>query len=148
MTHRSASEHREPVQPWPHLTAVRTSLAGLLLAVALAACGTATSLPGPAGSGTVTGRVLAAPGCPVERVSSPCPDIPVAGAQVRALRGGQVVAAVRSGRGGAFQFRLGAGTYILTGVNSGGYRSTARAVITVRPGQQVRVNLTVDSGIR
>jgi Carboxypeptidase regulatory-like domain len=127
---------------------VRTSLASLLLAIALAGCGTATSPAAPASSGTVTGRVLAAPGCPVERASSPCPDIPVAGAQVRALRGGKVVAAARSRRGGAFQLRLGGGTYILTAVNAGGYRSTARAVITVRPGQWVRVNLTVDSGIR
>lgn len=141
-------ERGEPVQPWPHLTAVRTSLACLLLAVLLAGCGTATSPPTRVGSGTVTGRVLAAPGCPVERASSPCPDIPVAGAQVSALRGGKVVAAIRSRRGGAFQFRLDAGTYILTAVNAGGYRSTARAVITVRPGRRVSVTLTVDSGIR
>jgi hypothetical protein len=126
---------------------VRTSLASLLFAIALAGCGTATSPAVPASSGTVTGRVLAAPGCPVERASSPCPDIPVAGAQVRALRGGTVVAATRARRGGAFQLRLGAGTYILTAVNAGGYRSTAHAVITVRPGQRVTVNLTVDSGI-
>jgi Carboxypeptidase regulatory-like domain len=96
----------------------------------------------------VTGRVLAAPGCPVERAGSPCPDVPVAGAKVRALRGGQVVAAIRSSRGGAFQLRLDAGTYVLTAVNTGGYRSTARAVITVRPGRPVSVTLTVDSGIR
>ncbi len=112
-------ERGEPVQPWPHLTAVRTSLACLLLAVSLAGCGTATSPAARAGSGTVTGRVLAAPGCPVERASSPCPDIPVAGAQVRALRGGKVVAAIRSRRGGAFQLRLDAGTYILTAADSG-----------------------------
>jgi carboxypeptidase family protein len=127
---------------------VRTSLAWLLVAVALAGCGGATSPAARAGSGTVTGRVLAAPGCPVERASSPCPGIPVAGAQVRALRGGAVVAAVRSRHGGTFRFRLGAGTYIVTAVNAGGYRSTARAVITVRPGQRVTVTLTVDSGIR
>jgi hypothetical protein len=92
--------------------------------------------------------VLAAPGCPVERANSPCPAIPVAGAWVRALREGAVVAAFRSSRGGTFQLRLGAGRYILTAVNVGGYRSTARAVITVRSAQRVRVNLTVDSGIR
>jgi len=120
----------------------------LLLAVSLAGCGTATSPAARAGSGTVTGRVLAAPGCPVERASSPCPDIPVAGAQVRALRGGKVVAAIRSRRGGAFQLRLDAGTYILTAVNADGYRSANRAVISVRPGQQVSVTLTADSGIR
>jgi hypothetical protein len=92
--------------------------------------------------------VVAAPGCPVERANSPCPAIPVAGASVRALRGGAVVAAVRARRGGMFQLRLGAGRYILTAVNAGGYRSTARTVITVRPGERVRVNLTVDSRIR
>ncbi len=96
----------------------------------------------------VTGRVLAAPGCPVERANSPCPAIPVTGARVRALRRGKVVAAVRSRRGGAFQFRLAAGTYTLTAVNAGGYRSTARAVINVRRGRRMSVTLTLDSGIR
>ncbi len=127
---------------------MRTPLAGLLLTVALAGCGTAASPAVPASSGTVTGRVLAAPGCPVERANSPCPAIPVIGARVRALRGGQVVAAVRSRRGGTFQFRLGVGTYTLTAVNAGGYKSAARAVITVRRGRRVSVTLTVDSGIR
>jgi hypothetical protein len=127
---------------------VRTLLASLLVAVALAGCGGATSPAAPASSGTVTGRVLAAPGCPVEQANSPCPPIPVAGAQVRALRGGKAVVTVRSRRDGTFQLRLGAGAYILTAVNAGGYRSTTRAVITVRPGQRIRVNLTVDSGIR
>lgn len=96
----------------------------------------------------VTGRVLAAPGCPVERANSPCPDIPVVGAQIRALRGGKVVAVARSRRGGVFQLALGAGTYILIAVNAGSYQSTARALITVRPGQRMRVTLTLDSGIR
>jgi hypothetical protein len=128
---------------------MRTALASLLLlAVILAGCGTAASPPVPASSGTVIGRVLAVPGCPVERANSPCPGIPVRGARVRALRGGKVVAAVRSRSGGAFQFRLGAGTYTLTAVNAGGYPSAARAVITVRPGARVSVTLTVDSGIR
>jgi len=127
---------------------VRTPLAGLFLAVALAGCGTAASPAVPASSGMVTGRVLAAPGCPVERANSPCPAIPVTGARVRALRRGKVVAAVRSRRGGAFQFRLAAGTYTLTAVNAGGYRSTARAVINVRRGRRMSVTLTLDSGIR
>jgi hypothetical protein len=127
---------------------VRTSLAGLLLAVALAGGGIATSPADPASSGTVTGRVLAAPGCPVERANSPCPAIAVAGAWVRALRDDAVVAAARTRHGGTFQLRLRAGRYILTAVNAGGYRSTAHAVITIRPGQRVRVTLTVDSGIR
>jgi len=139
----------------PHLTAVRTPVAAvrtpaasLLLAAALAGCGTTASQAVPASSGTVTGRVLAAPGCPVERANSPCPDIPVTGARLRALRGGAVVAATRSRRGGWFWFRLAAGTYMLTAVNAGGYRSTARALITIRPGRRVSVTLTVDSGIR
>jgi hypothetical protein len=124
-------------------------MASLLLAVALVGCGTATSGPGSAATGTVAGRVLAAPGCAAEQANSPpCPEIRVAGAQVRAVRGGTVIAAVRSRRGGKFQLRLDAGTYILTAVNAGGYRSTAHAVITVRPGQRVTVTLTVDSGIR
>jgi Carboxypeptidase regulatory-like domain len=126
---------------------VRTVLASLLLAAALAGCGTAASPVAPA-SATVSGRVLAAPGCPVERADSPCPGIPVAGALVRAFRGGKVAAAARSGPGGAFRLRLAPGTYVLTAVTAGGYRPTARAVVIIRPGQRLRVTLTVDSGIR
>jgi Carboxypeptidase regulatory-like domain len=128
------------MRPWPVF---------LLLAAALSGCGSAAApalLDG--GSGTVGGRVLAAPGCPVERMNSPCPSVPVSGASVRALRGGRVVATVRSGSAGAFLLRLRAGTYALTAANSGGYPSTARALVTVGPGHQVSVTLTVDSGIR
>ncbi len=96
----------------------------------------------------MTGQVLAVPGCPVERANSPCPPIPVTGASVRALRGGRVVASVRTRLGGAFQLRLRTGTYTLTGANSGGYPSTARALVAVRPGRRVSVTLTVDSRIR
>lgn len=127
---------------------MRPLLAILLLAVALTGCGPAASPALRASSGTVTGRVLTAPGCPVERANSPCPPIPVAGARVRALRGGRVIAAVRSRAGGAFVLRLRAGTYTLAAAKSGGYPATARALVTVRRGRRVSVTLTVDSGIR
>lgn len=84
----------------------------------------------------------------MERANSPCPPIPVTGARVRALRGGRVVAAVQSRVGGVFTLRLHAGSYVLSVVNSGGYPSTARALVTVGPGHTVSVRLTVDSGIR
>lgn len=127
---------------------MRATLAYLFIAVSLAGCGAATSAAARPGSAMVAGRVLAVPGCPVERANSPCPAIPVTGARIRALRGGHVIAATRSSRGGAFQLRLDPGKYVLIAVNAGGYRSTARAIITIRPGQHLKVTLTVDSGIR
>jgi hypothetical protein len=127
---------------------MRAPLLIALLAAALAGCGSAAAPAHVEGSGTVTGRVLAAPGCPVERANSPCPPIPVTGAIVRAQRDGRGIAAVRSRAGGTFLLRLRAGTYTLSAANGRGYPSTARALVTIRPGRRVSVTLTIDSGIR
>jgi hypothetical protein len=102
----------------------------------------------PARSGTLEGTVLSAPSCPVERVGSPCPPRPVAGATVEAYRGSHGVAQTATGRSGGFLLRLPAGSYLVRATNVGGYRSTAATQVTVSADRPVSVTLTVDSGIR
>jgi hypothetical protein len=109
-----------------------------------ASCGGSSAGP----TGSVVGRVLSAPSCPVELVGSPCPPRPVVGAKVVASSGSHEVARTRSGSGGAFRLAVAPGTYLVTATNVGGFASTAAASVDVRPGGTASVTLTVDSGIR
>ncbi len=96
----------------------------------------------------VRGTVLAAPGCPVERLDSPCPAFRVVGADVVASQGDARVAEARSGSDGSFSLTLPAGTYTLTATESGGLRASAIQVVRVPQEGLAGVTITVDSGIR
>lgn len=114
--------------------------------VALAGCAIASV---PAGSGAVVhGVVLAAPGCPVERVGSPCPARHVAGALVTAASNGVQVAQTRTGVDGSFTLTLPSGTLTITATGPGAYRSSSHQVVQVHDHQPEGVTLTIDSGIR
>jgi len=117
------------------------------LLVALTACaggGGGTS----SRSGTVSGVVLSAPSCPVERSGSPCPPRAVPGAEVTASRRGSTVARVRADGNGRFTMTLAAGDYTVTARVIGGIGSSASTQVTVAAGGDAAVTLTVDSGIR
>lgn len=126
---------------------MRIIAAGLLMA-ALAGCGSNGSTPDANSSGTVSGVVLSAPSCPVERVGSPCPPRPVPGADVTASRGTTVVAHVHADDHGRFTIRLAAGDYTIVARMVGGLGTSASAQVTVTSGQTATVTVTVDSGIR
>jgi hypothetical protein len=119
-----------------------------LLAAVLWLCG-CTSQTGPVTghSGVVTGFVLTAPVCPVERIGQECPPRPVAGAAVVALDGEAVRGSTLTDSTGAFHLTLPRGRYVIRARNVGGYASTAtqRVVISDTP---VHITLVVDSGIR
>jgi hypothetical protein len=90
-------------------------------------------------SGLVTGYVLTAPVCPVERVGQDCPPRPVSGDAVRG--------STLTDTAGAFNLTLADGRYVIKASNVGGYASTAskHVVISDKP---VHITLIVDSGIR
>jgi hypothetical protein len=98
-------------------------------------------------SGLVTGYVLTAPVCPVERVGQDCPPRPVSGAAVVALAGDAVRGSTLTDAAGAFNLTLADGWYIIKASNVGGYASAAskHVVISDKP---VHITLIVDSGIR
>jgi len=127
---------------------MRLVVAGLLM-TALAGCGGNGSTPdGNTRAGTVSGVVLSAPSCPVERVGSPCPPRPVPGADVTASRGTTVVAHVHADDHGRFTIRLAAGDYTIVARMVGGLGTSASAQVTVDSGVTATVTVTVDSGIR
>jgi hypothetical protein len=86
----------------------------------------------------------------VETVESPCPDRPVAGVEVQALRDGLVAATAVSGADGGFAMDLAPGTYLVQGViepgGPGMFSEPARVI--VEGGEVVDVIVTLDTGIR
>lgn len=98
--------------------------------------------------GTVRGRVLSAPTCPVERIGSPCPPGPVVGAPVVATRDGHRTESTTTRAGGEFTLWLPAGRYVVTATNVGGYPSTAASIVDVKAHVVTWLTLTVDTGIR
>ncbi|UKA64617.1 carboxypeptidase-like regulatory domain-containing protein [Arthrobacter sp. FW306-04-A] len=119
-----------------------------LLAAVTCLCGCAgQSGPVTGHSGVVTGSVLTAPVCPVERIGQECPPRPLSGAAVVALDREIVRGSTVTDGTGAFSLTLPDGRYVIKARNVGGYASTAseQVVISQTP---VHITLVVDSGIR
>jgi hypothetical protein len=121
---------------------VLTALAATAL---LFGCGSGGGAGGAAGM--VTGRVLAAPSCPVQRVDESCPPRPVPGAQVIALIGGHPRGSTTSDQTGDFRLTLPVGRYLIRATSPGGYASTAAEEVNVST-VPADITLIVDSGIR
>ncbi|MCZ9880330.1 carboxypeptidase-like regulatory domain-containing protein [Arthrobacter sp. B2a2-09] len=119
-----------------------------LLAAVLWLCGCGgQGGPDTGNSGVVTGYVLTAPVCPVERVGQECPPRPVSGAAVVALDGEAVRSSTLTDGTGAFHLTLPDGRYVIKASNVGGYVSTASEPVVISD-TPVHVTLVVDSGIR
>lgn len=121
----------------------------LVVAATLLLCGCADMSGRVQGhSGLVTGYVLTAPVCPVERVGQECPPRPVPSATVVALdMDDGVRGSTLTDTTGAFRLALPDGRYIIKATNVGGYASTASEAVLVSD-NPVRITLIVDSGIR
>jgi hypothetical protein len=118
----------------------------LLLLVLATACG-----GGSAGDGTggIQGTVTIGPQCPVEQAGSPCPDAPFAGL-VTVTSGGEVVQEVRSATDGTYRVSLEPGAYTVVAGSADGMGIAVGTPVeaVVGEGSFVRVDLSVDSGIR
>lgn len=130
----------------------RLLTAVLPLVVVLSACADRPD-GGDAGSdglGTINGTVLAGPTCPVETVENPCPDHPVAGVKVQALKDGTVAATTVSDADGGFTMDLAPGTYLVQSVvepeGPGMYSRPAEVIVT--EDAIVDVSVLLDTGIR
>ena len=127
---------------------MRRSFALLIVGLLLAACGS------DSGSGTelgtIRGRVLLAPACPVEQVSSPCPPRPLADVDVRVVdAGGDVLASATSDDDGRFEVDVPPGSFLLTAaIQKDPARSVRPTRVHVVAGTVTRANVLVDSGIR
>lgn len=132
----------------------------LVLGVLLVGCGTTDpagpasgTTPAPSGAATsgLRGRVVAAPGCAVQRQGVPCPSLGLAAhIQVREAGSPEVVAEAVSNADGRFLVDLPAGSYSVTAIGDGGMPTTLTppVVATVSAGRYLPIVLTLDSGIR
>jgi len=123
--------------------------AGIVVALAMAACGTAAAPPIPSGTG-IQGVVQSGPTCPVERINSPCPPRPLAATVVVRDAAGHEVARTTSGADGHFKLDVAPGTYTVVGlsINSSMLPRPIPTTVTVTAGSYVSVNVEYDSGIR
>jgi len=115
---------------------------GLMLA--LIGCGRSSSPANPSG---IFGTVTAGPTCPVERADSPCPPAPWVGI-VRATDDAGHPTDTRTDESGTYTLRLEPGSYEVVAVTDGGPPTSQPITIDVQIGNPIRVDLTVDTGIR
>ena len=120
----------------------------VVAAVALiASCGSGS--PNPASNGTVSGRALAGPTCPVERPGDPnCQPKPVQGS-VQFAQDNHLVSSVRIDAGGGFAAEIPAGEYTVT-VDTGGnaFPVCAPVEVEVRADADAVAEISCDTGIR
>jgi hypothetical protein len=124
-----------------------------LLAIAAIGCGVSGAGGTSASTqGTLVGKVVAAPTCPVERAEQPCQPVPVAHREVRIQTpGGTVVARVTTDAQGRFSATLAPGAYVVrVAIVRGqvGLRQLSPGDVTVRAGETTSVTIMLDTGIR
>lgn len=102
----------------------------------------------PAGTG-IRGVVTLGPSCPVETVTSPCPDTPFRG-DVTATASDGTTTTVATDAQGRFTMDLREGTYVVIAVtpNGSGPPTPVPQTVQVDAGAYTRITLEVDSGIR
>jgi hypothetical protein len=123
----------------------------VVLIVASAGCAGALGAVSRAG---LTGRVVAGPICPVERMppDPACAPRPLEVAlRVRPVDGGRAAVTARSGADGHFRLRLAPGEYEVRALSRGGspYPRPLRPFeVRVHAGRFTHVTITYDTGIR
>ena len=114
------------------------------LLLALMACARSSSPANPSG---IFGTVTAGPTCPVERAGSPCPPAPWVGT-VRATDDAGHLNETRTDDKGEYTLTLPPGSYEVVAITDGELPTSRSVTIDVQPGHPIRVDLTVDTGIR
>ena len=101
----------------------------------------------PSGRSGIQGSVKAGPTCPVEQQNSPCPDRPVAGADVTATSSAGEEHSTTADDQGNFSLELPAGAYDVT-ASSEAVMGCDTQRVDVRAGYYTPVAITCDTGIR
>jgi hypothetical protein len=122
-------------------------------ALAIVACTHADGQPGgmPSSSGTLTGRVTRGPMSPVSGPGMPAPqDAPVAGTELNIVDSkGVVVATARSAGDGHYRVAVPPGQYrVERGASFSGVTKNLPSLVAISPGQETRLDVLVDTGIR
>jgi hypothetical protein len=118
------------------------------LALTVAACGTTQhAATGPPTSALVSGTVLAGPIAPVAQPGV-ADTRPVSGALVEVLRDTTVSASTRTDSLGRYQISIPPGSYIIVVTAKGYLMGQQRKSVAVTAGQKLKINVTIDTGIR
>lgn len=112
-----------------------------------------TKCPDVVGKGVIQGKVTVGPICPVERVGYPCPVPPEAYTSreviLYAENGIDVVKRMHFLSDGKYSFEIPAGIYVIDIPNQGiGGAKDLPKTITVKSGQTIEFNFSIDTGIR
>lgn len=119
----------------------------VVLVVALAACGSRTVERG-AVTGTLIGRVIAAPMCPVARPGVACRSAAVV-ATIRAKNSrGRVLAATRTDARGTYRLQLPPGAYKIVAINAKKLPRCTAANVTVRVNHTTTRMIACDVSLR
>jgi hypothetical protein len=132
----------------PRLRYVTLAIFSAML-LAFAACGSGDdSTPTPEGEGTVSGTLVIGPLCPVEPCTNPIN--PYTGLQIVVRTDTETIATIDVGEDGSFSGVVPAGEYVLdvTPCLHLGCGAVLPGSVTVRDGQDSRVPLNIDTGIR
>src|SRR5262245_54560185 len=124
---------------------LRSSIAAILVALTIGACGASGSGDGASG---IEGRALAGPQCPVVVEGSPCPDLPWEGTVVATAVSSGDEFTVETDADGAFRFPLAPGDYVLTIRADSSPPFAKPQTVGVEPGAYPDVVISVDTGIR
>jgi len=124
----------------------------MVVAIALNSSGPQAVPRGGSGSGTLTGNVTIGPLCPVEPCTVPH-DRLVAAYAARPITistsGGAAISSVIADPDTGYTVSLKPGTYIVDIPHQGiGGSRELPATVTIRGGETVRLNISVDTGIR
>ncbi len=135
------------------LARVGVFVALVAAALAMAACTHADGQPAgaPSSFGTLAGRITRGPMFPVSGPGAPAPPpSPVAGAELKIVDSkGVVVATARTEGDGRYHVALPPGQYrIEHGESFRGATKNLPATVTINDGQQTRLNIVIDTGIR
>ena len=127
-------------------------LVALAAALTLAACALhEASSSGPAANGTLVGRIVRGPIFTISGPGVPVPPPrPLAVAELKILNSqGSVAATVRTDADGFYRVTLPPGHYrVEHGETFRGATKDLPATVTVMGGQQTRLDVTIDTGIR
>ena len=120
-----------------------------VLVLSLSACAGSSTRGTETGTTGIEGKVLLGPMCPVMHAGSPCPDRPIEADIVVTSLDGKTVATGHSDGDGAYRIPLPPGSYTVTAERTDGQLGAGKPItVDVTAGTYVRLNLSVDSGIR
>jgi hypothetical protein len=135
--------------PWRRLVIV-LGVIGFLVTACARVSRISTGGTGSIGNAGIRGTLTIGPLCPVQSLSSPCPNKAIEGfVTVMDANGAKVLSTTRTSATGAFTVPLDPGTYRVYAREIGDNpRGSKPRDVTVRTGAFTTVDLVIDTGIR